>query len=173
MSCSSKESSTDPVDPTSIELNMLGSDRSSSEHFGPLTEFLKEYMPDICVKEQHGDQITYTILDDIEHTRIFPAMLMDLDANKEHFGIKSYGLSNSSLEQVFLRVADETKRVEDYERLSRWKRFRNCLQRCCGKKVQETENPTIEEDSQQTDNDEQLFSTALSGKLNSLICSIR
>ena len=145
---------------------MLGPDRSSPEHFEQLTEFLKGYMPDIRVKEKHGDQITYVILDDAEHTRIFPEMLMNLYTNKDNFGIKSYGLSNSSLEQVFLRVADETKRVEDYQRLSRWKRFRNYLKGCCGKKVQENETPPVEEDSQQTENEEELFTTALSGKLN-------
>ena len=80
-------------------------------------------MFDIRVKEQHGDQITYVILDDLEHTRIFPSMLAELDQNMDKYQIKTYGLSNSSLEQVFLRVADEIKRAEDYERPSNWKRF--------------------------------------------------
>ena len=80
-------------------------------------------MFDIRVKEQHGDQITYVILDDLEHTRIFPTMLAELDQNMEKHQIKTYGLSNSSLEQVFLRVADEIKRPEDYQRLSNWKQF--------------------------------------------------
>lgn len=80
-------------------------------------------MFDIRVKKQHGDQITYVILDDLEHTRIFPMMLAELDQNMEKYQVKTYGLSNSSLEQVFLRVADEIKRPEDYQRLSNWKRF--------------------------------------------------
>ena len=148
---------------------MLGANEPSPGHFEQLTEFLQEYMPDIRVKEQHGDQITYVILDDAEHTRIFPDMLMDLDANKENFRIKSYGLSNSSLEQVFLRVAKETKRVEDYERLSRCRRFRNYLKQCCGKKAADNAATTStveaeDEEKEKDDYDETQFTTGLSGK---------
>jgi hypothetical protein len=53
-----------------IELNMIDSNASPPEHFQQLTEFLKTHMPDIRVKEQHGDQITYIIVDDIAHTKI-------------------------------------------------------------------------------------------------------
>ncbi|CAF4614838.1 unnamed protein product, partial [Rotaria magnacalcarata] len=77
------------------------------------------------IKEEHGDQITYVIKDDVEHTKVFPVMLAELDENKTKYQIKSYGLSNSGLEQVFLRVADEITRPEDYERLSQWKKFQN------------------------------------------------
>jgi hypothetical protein len=133
-------------------------------------------MPDIRVKEQHGDQITYIILDDVQHTKIFPQMLANLDENKEKYRIKSYGLSNSSLEQVFLRVADEVKRPEDYKRSSRWKRFKNRIKQCCRKKSdKKEENPTEttqeeeEEGDQQDDNDQEQFNTGLSGKINNSI----
>ncbi|CAF4064551.1 unnamed protein product [Rotaria sp. Silwood1] len=66
-------------------------------------------MSDIRIKEEHDDQITYVTIDDVEHTKIVPKMLADLDENRNRYPIKSYGLSNSSLEQVFLRVADEKK----------------------------------------------------------------
>jgi len=127
-------------------------------------------MSDIRVKEQHGDQITYIIIDDAEHTKIFPKMLMDLDRNKSKYHIKSYGLSNSSLEQVFLRVADEVKRLEDYERLSCWKKFRNRIKKCFGKKDKEVEveeeNITNEEEEESTNsNDQEQFNSCLSGKI--------
>lgn len=110
------------VELTSIDDPMAKS--SNNVRFGKLTEFLRTFMFDIRVKEQHGDQITYIISDDPEHTRIFPMMLAELDENLEKFQIKTYGLSNSSLEQVFLRVADEIKRPEDYQLPSCWKKFR-------------------------------------------------
>ena len=154
----------------SIELNTMDSTSTSSlTHFDQLTEFLKNYMSDIRVKEKHGDQITYIILDDIEHTKIFPRMLADLDENRAKYHIKSYGLSNSSLEQVFLRVADEVKRPEDYERLSWWKRMKNRIKNCCRKteikEIQGQENPVEQtEEEEESSTDQEQFNTCLSGK---------
>jgi hypothetical protein len=155
-----------------IELNTIDStSTSSSTHFDQLTEFLRNYMSDIRIKEKHGDQITYVILDDMEHTKIFPQMLADLDESRTKYHIKSYGLSNSSLEQVFLRVAAEVKRPEDYERLSCWKRMKNRIKNCCKKteikEVQGQENPvekTEEEEESTSTSDQEQFNTCLSGK---------
>jgi hypothetical protein len=113
-------------------------------------------MFDISIKEQHGDQITYMIIDDVEHTKIFPIMLCELDGNKTKYCIKNYGLSNSSLEQVFLRVADEIKRPEDYECLSFWKKIQNRFQKCF--KKEETNENKPQEEPIQTD-------TSLTGKI--------
>ncbi len=106
-------------------IELISSENENSILFVKLTEFLRKFMFDISIKEQHGDQITYVIIDDIEHTKIFPTMLAELDENKTKYNIKTYGLSNSSLEQVFLRVADEIKRPEDYECLTFWKKIQN------------------------------------------------
>lgn len=131
-------------------------------HFERLTEFLKKYMPDIRVKERHGDQITYVILDDVEHTKVFPKMLADLDENQAQYHIKSYGLSNSSLEQVFLRVADEIKRPEDYERASCWKRMKTTIKGWFQKgQPKEEVQPEIKEEDEKAD--QELFDTCLSG----------
>jgi hypothetical protein len=116
-------------------------------------------MSDIRIKEQHGDQITYIILDDVEHTKIFPKMLKDLDKNKTKYHIKSYGLSNSSLEQVFLRVADEIKRPEDYERLSCWNNLKNHIKQYFRKKEE------ANDDENNNNNDSEQFNTGLSGKI--------
>lgn len=126
------------VNPNEIQLKTLSS--KSDDRFQDLTDFLKGYMSDIKVKEVHGDQVTYIILDDAEHTKVFPKMLQELDQNLQRFAIKTYGLSNSSLEQVFLRVADEVKRPEDYQRLSRWKQLQNKFFPCCVGKKKAKEN---------------------------------
>jgi hypothetical protein len=146
-----------------MELNLTDSNRNSSRHFEQLTEFLKTYISDIRIKEEHGDQITYIILDDTEHTKLFPKMLIDLEENKTKYHIKSYGLSNSSLEQVFLRVADEIKRPEDYERLSFWKKLKNRIKKCFGKEEKEENNDETNEE--ENNNDQQEFNTSLSGKI--------
>jgi hypothetical protein len=105
-------------------------------------------------------------------------MLHDLDENKVKYHIQSYGLSNSSLEQVFLRVADEIKRPEDYERLSRWKKLKIRIKQCFRRKEEvqeeETEQEQTEEEEESKDetntegndsNDSELFNTGLSGKI--------
>ena len=133
-----------------VELNATVDAPSLSAQFVKLTEFLRTFMFDIRVKEQHADQITYIIVDDPEHTRIFPSMLSELDDKKSKYHIKSYGLSNSSLEQVFLRVADEIKRAEDYERLSSWQRFTSRWKTPAAQKntVQEAiQNEPVEQES--------------------------
>ncbi len=106
-------------------IELISNENENPMPFAKLTEFLRKFMFDISIKEQHGNQITYVIIDDAEHTKIFPSMLAELDEKKTKYGIRNYGLANSSLEQVFLRVADEVKRPEDYERLSSWKKFQN------------------------------------------------
>ncbi|CAF0829869.1 unnamed protein product [Rotaria sordida] len=133
--------------------NLITNTNSSlnSIHFSKLTEFLRKYMFDIRVKEEHGNQITYIIVDDLEHTKIFPIMLADLDENKTKYHIKNYGLSNSSLEQVFLRVADEIKRPEDYERLSSKKKIQNRIRKLFTKH-EVVNNPTNENEN----NDDQI-----------------
>ncbi|CAF4021231.1 unnamed protein product [Rotaria sp. Silwood2] len=127
----------------------------NSIRFSKLTEFLRKYMFDIRIKEEHGDQITYIIVDDVEHTKIFPIMLADLDENKTKYHIKSYGLSNSSLEQVFLRVADEIKRPEDYERLSTMKKIQNRLRKLF-KKHEEINNQSNENENEKNDDQIQM-----------------
>ncbi|CAF4091856.1 unnamed protein product, partial [Adineta steineri] len=44
------------LDPASIELNTIDSATNVSTQFTQLTDFLKTYMSDIRIKEQHGDQ---------------------------------------------------------------------------------------------------------------------
>jgi hypothetical protein len=144
-------------------LNPIINKKSSlnSRRFVKLTEFLRKYMFDIRIKEQHGNQITYVILDDAEHTKIFPTMLAELDENKTKYHIKTYGLSNSSLEQVFLRVAGEIKRPEDYERLSCWKKVQNRIKKLFKKDQEEPLTTNVEEN-----NDDQLqTNTGLSSKI--------
>ncbi|CAF3663776.1 unnamed protein product [Rotaria sp. Silwood1] len=80
-----KDSTNDALDPINIKLNIINSTTNSTLRF----------------RQEHGDQITYVIIDDVEHTKIFSKMLADLDENRNRYPIKSYSLSNSSLEQAF------------------------------------------------------------------------
>ncbi|CAF1005228.1 unnamed protein product, partial [Didymodactylos carnosus] len=136
------------VDTASIELRPISRNNKSGQ-FEKLTGFLKSFISDISVKEEHGDQITYVILDDEAHTKFFPEMLKQLDKKKELFRIKNYGLSNSNLEQVFLNVADEAKCIEDYERLSVWKKLALRIKKCFGYKYVSSDMLVSEETNDQ------------------------
>ncbi|CAF2158124.1 unnamed protein product [Rotaria magnacalcarata] len=164
-------STNNTIDPNSIQMNIINSNTNSSTRFERLTAFLKSSMPDLRIKEQHGDQITYVILDDVEHTKIFPKILSDLDENKTNYHIKSYGLSNSSLEQVFLRVANEKKCTEDYEISSCWKRMAIRIKGWFGKNklIEPKTNETIngQENNDDDDDDQALFHTRLSEEWSS------
>ncbi|CAF3930645.1 unnamed protein product, partial [Didymodactylos carnosus] len=120
-----------PVDSRNIEVEII-SQNNNSIRFSKLTDFLKSFISDIRVKEEHSDQITYVILDDNEHTKLFPDMLEQLEHKKELLKIKNFGLTNSSLEQVFLNVADEVKRLEDNKRPSVWKKLATRIKRFFG-----------------------------------------
>ncbi|CAF0889943.1 unnamed protein product [Didymodactylos carnosus] len=136
------------VNSSNIELRTISRNNKSGQ-FEKLTDFLKSFISDISVKEEHGDQITYVILDDEAHTRFFPEMLKQLDKRKELFRIKNYGLSNSNLEQVFLNVADEAKCVEDYERSSVWKKLALYIKKCFGCKTLSSNVLVSEENNEQ------------------------
>ena len=104
-------------------------------------------MFDIHLKEHRGDQVVYVIRDDPEHTKIFPTMFAELDENRDKYRIKTFGLSNSSLEQVFLRVADEVKSIEEYERASCWQKLKNRMKISVNWKdenQQVDENPSVD-----------------------------
>jgi ATP-binding cassette subfamily A (ABC1) protein 3 len=49
----------------------------------------------------------------IESTHLFPKMLESLSHNKETLGIQTYGVSVATLEDVFLRVAEEARKAID------------------------------------------------------------
>ena len=152
-----------------MELNLLDSDRNSATPFENLTAFLQSFISDIRVKEQHGDQITYLLVDDVKHTKIFPRMLAALDENKGKYHIKSYGLSNSSIEQVFLRVADEAKRLEDYKRISCWKRMKARSKRWFGQDENTDEQNNNERTEEESVDDQESFDTGFSGMDNNRI----
>ncbi|CAF5085606.1 unnamed protein product, partial [Rotaria sp. Silwood1] len=69
-----KDLTNDALDPINIKLNIINSNTNSTLCFRRLTEFLKSYMSDIRIKEEHDDQITYVTIDDVEHTKIVPKM---------------------------------------------------------------------------------------------------
>ena len=68
-------------------------------------DFIQERAPSASLIRDVGKELTLKIgLNDVSH---FPALLSDLDAHKEDLLLDGYGLSMTTLEEVFLKLADE------------------------------------------------------------------
>ncbi|XP_026317820.1 ATP-binding cassette sub-family A member 1-like [Hyposmocoma kahamanoa] len=70
-----------------------------------VTNFLKTYVPDVKENTNIGLELTYIISND--HVRKFPDMLKDFEMKKDELKVSSYGLSVTSLEEVFMKAGAE------------------------------------------------------------------
>ncbi|GBP90839.1 ATP-binding cassette sub-family A member 3 [Eumeta japonica] len=69
------------------------------------TEFIKSYVPDVTVNTDIGSELTYIL--PTSHVNTFPDLLKNLEDLKESLKIDSYGLSVTTLEEVFMSTGAE------------------------------------------------------------------
>lgn len=62
---------------------------------------MKKYIPEIKKESEIGTELSY-LLDD-RNVLVFQNMLQDLEENSEQLNIESYGISLTTLEEVFLK----------------------------------------------------------------------
>ncbi|CAH2236792.1 jg8551 [Pararge aegeria aegeria] len=74
-----------------------------------VTNFFKNYAPDIKENTNIGSELTYILPN--EHVSKFPDMLKKFEDEKENLKISSYGLSVTSLEEVFMKAGAEDNEV--------------------------------------------------------------
>ncbi|EAR99563.1 ABC transporter family protein (macronuclear) [Tetrahymena thermophila SB210] len=70
----------------------------------PIINFVKSINPSINVLSDVSAEITIQMKS--ETVNVFPTIFKGLDSQKSQFKIESYGISITTLEEVFLRVAD-------------------------------------------------------------------
>ncbi|XP_075973502.1 ATP binding cassette subfamily A member 3 [Anticarsia gemmatalis] len=70
-----------------------------------VTKFFKAYVPDIKENTNIGSELTYILPND--NVSKFPEMLKEFEAKKESLHVSSYGLSVTSLEEVFMKAGAE------------------------------------------------------------------
>ena len=56
-----------------------------------------------------GAEIVYRL--PFEETESFPAVFQELDARKEELSIDNYGISVTTLEEVFLKIGQQAEKV--------------------------------------------------------------
>ncbi|XP_062556229.1 phospholipid-transporting ATPase ABCA3-like [Armigeres subalbatus] len=73
---------------------------------GTLENLLKAYIPDIEYDTDIGTELSFVLNE--SYTPIFQHMLQDLEDNAHRLGIKNYGISLTTLEEVFLKVGSDS-----------------------------------------------------------------
>lgn len=75
----------------------------------PITKFIQKRIPAASLVENIGMEMTYQLPNDQSHMTSFETLFQDLDANLKALGLSSYGVSDTTLEEVFLKVACENE----------------------------------------------------------------
>jgi hypothetical protein len=70
-----------------------------------LLSFVQQFIPDAKIVRSFGKEVTIRLPKGYEHT--FPEAFRGLEMNRESYGIDAFGVENSSLEEVFLLLAED------------------------------------------------------------------
>ncbi|KAF5277492.1 hypothetical protein FQR65_LT03829 [Abscondita terminalis] len=79
-----------------------------------VTALLQKYIPSLQVKSQVGNELRYVLAD--EYASVFENMLNDLENKSASLGIESYGISLTTLEEVFMKVGADNSDGRQYPR---------------------------------------------------------
>jgi ATP-binding cassette, subfamily A (ABC1), member 3 len=66
-----------------------------------VSNLLRKYIPDIKIETEIGTELSYLL--DETNVSVFQEMLEDLESNSEALDLESYGISLTTLEEVFLK----------------------------------------------------------------------
>ncbi|CAG7716861.1 unnamed protein product [Allacma fusca] len=73
--------------------------------------FLQNNIPSIRLKDEVGAELSYFLPDD--QSSEFPALFEELESQKDLLGISSFGVGNTSMEEVFMRVGKQDQKNND------------------------------------------------------------
>ncbi|ESP01294.1 hypothetical protein LOTGIDRAFT_212836 [Lottia gigantea] len=79
---------------------------------GRITGFVQKYVKNAQLVEDNSTELCYQLPTEAMSSGDFEALFTQLERSHHELGIDSFGLSDTSLEEVFLAVADETN-VDD------------------------------------------------------------
>ena len=66
-----------------------------------VTNVLQEFIVDIKVDQNIGSELTYLLSE--HHSSVFESMLSKLEYNQDRLGLLSYGVSLTTMEEVFMK----------------------------------------------------------------------
>ncbi|XP_037025654.1 ATP-binding cassette sub-family A member 3-like isoform X1 [Bradysia coprophila] len=76
-----------------------------------ITSLLKLYMPDVKVECDVGTELSYQLSDKCSH--MFSKIFSELEIRSNELGVDSYGVSLTTLEEVFMKVGTDTIKLDD------------------------------------------------------------
>ncbi|XP_057661740.1 phospholipid-transporting ATPase ABCA3-like [Diorhabda carinulata] len=78
-----------------------------------VTELLKKFIPDIEIQSNVGSELTYLLTE--SNAPVFEAMLTQLELESKKLGVRSYGISLTTMEEVFMKVGADHGQEEMYD----------------------------------------------------------
>ncbi|XP_055529126.1 phospholipid-transporting ATPase ABCA1-like [Wyeomyia smithii] len=83
---------------------------------GEVTELLRKYIPGLIVESSIGTELSYLLEE--ENSTHFQPMLEDLESNVKRLNILDFGISLTTLEEVFMKVGSDSVTLSDAESVS-------------------------------------------------------
>ncbi|XP_062578503.1 ATP-binding cassette sub-family A member 7-like [Saccostrea cucullata] len=77
-----------------------------------LSAFIKRHIKQARLIEETTTELVFQLPDGESELRKFETLFTDLEKNHRSLGVSSFGISDTSLEEVFLRVAEQTTEEE-------------------------------------------------------------
>ncbi len=78
-----------------------------------VTNLLQQYIPDVQIDGDIGTELSYQLAE--AHSKKFHSMFRELEDRSIELGVDSYGISLTTLEEVFMKVgSDSTRDTNDY-----------------------------------------------------------
>lgn len=75
-----------------------------------VTHLLQRYIPDIRVDGDVGTELSYQLAE--ENSKTFHTMFSELEDRSVELGVDSYGISLTTLEEVFMKVGSDSSRLK-------------------------------------------------------------
>jgi ATP-binding cassette subfamily A (ABC1) protein 3 len=76
-------------------------EKSSDCNPEQITELLQKFIPDVKIESHYGSELTYILPE--SYIKSFQKVFQEIEENSKSLGIESYGVSLTSLEEVFLK----------------------------------------------------------------------
>ncbi|XP_062423921.1 ATP-binding cassette sub-family A member 13 [Rhea pennata] len=80
------------------------------KHVVQVTSLVQTHIPEAFLKENNGTELTYVIPERVDKTS-FKGLFQALDENLHHLHVTGYGISDTTLEEVFLKLLQDSEKM--------------------------------------------------------------
>ncbi|XP_021342260.1 ATP-binding cassette sub-family A member 7-like isoform X2 [Mizuhopecten yessoensis] len=80
-----------------------------------VSAFVRKYVPQACLVEDNNAELTFQLPDQAAQEGKFHKLFLGLEKCHKDLGISSFGISDTSLEEVFLKVTEEHSKDEELD----------------------------------------------------------